>query len=221
MVNVTIGEKSYSVPDGVSAIQAMWYCGFDLTHGIGCLGGVCGACTLTYKVGDSPIKTALGCQTQVVEGMIFNLYQVDVRRSVPYKTPLDSQKPMEAQALKNHFNETLSSTRRCVSCGACTAVCPQEIDAMKGVKEAINSNFKGVSDLFLNCVMCGLCASVCEVNVLPHLVGLYSRKAASLYLTPKTSQLEERVEEIKSGYYDADWSRLLNLKENDWKKELV
>ena len=221
MVNIAIAGKPCAVPDGLSLIQAMWYCGFNLTHGIGCLGGVCGACTITYKVGDSPIKTVLGCQTQVAEGMFFNLYQVDVQRSVPYKTPFDFQKAMDAQSLKNHFNETLSSTRRCVSCGACTAVCPQEIDVMRGVKEAINSDFKGVSDLFLNCVMCGLCASVCEVNVLPHLVGLYSRKATSFYMTRKTIQLEERVEEIKSGYYDAEWLRLLNLKEKDLEKELV
>lgn len=215
-INITISGKPFSVPQGMNAIQAIWHCGIDLTHGIGCLGGVCGACTMTYKIGNTPVKTALACQTMVVEGMNFSLYQPDFKRSVPYKTSLDPAKQMENSDLKAHFNETLSSTRRCVSCGACTMVCPQEIDAMKGVKEAINSNFKTVSDLFLNCVMCGLCASVCEVNVLPHLVGLYSRKVTALFLTPKNLQLARRIEEIKEGRYDPEWDSIFKMTERDW-----
>lgn len=218
LINIFISGKPFSVPQGMNAIQAIWYCGIDLTHGIGCLGGVCGACTMTYKIGDTPVKTALACQTMIMEGMNLSLYQPDFIRSVPYKTFLDPSKQMDNSDLKTHFNETLSSTRRCVSCGACTMVCPQEIDAMKGVKEAINSNFKIVSDLFLNCVMCGLCASVCEVKVFPHLVGLYSRKAAALFLLPKCLQLAERIEEIKGGRYDTEWGSILNMNENDWAK---
>jgi formate hydrogenlyase subunit 6/NADH:ubiquinone oxidoreductase subunit I len=221
MIHTTIAGKPCEVPEGLNAIQAMWYCGINLTHGIGCLGGVCGACTMTYQLHGSPVKTALGCQTQVIDGMSFNLFAADVKRAVPYKTSLDPKRGMDTPLLKNHFNETLSATRRCVACGACTAVCPQEIDVMKGVKEAINSDFKKVSGLFLNCVMCGLCAAVCEVQVLPHLVGLYSRKVTSLYLSPKTVWLEERVEEIRSGYYEAEMKRLLNYRESDWAREFA
>jgi succinate dehydrogenase/fumarate reductase-like Fe-S protein len=216
LITITIGGKLFSVPAGMSAIQATWYCGIDLTHGIGCLGGVCGACTMTYRLGDSPVKTALACQTMILDGMSFNLYQPETKRSVPYKSRLDRAKGEDPANLKTHFNETLSSTRRCVSCGACTQVCPQEIDAMKGVKEAINSNFKTVSDLFLNCVMCGLCASVCEVQVHPHLVGLYGRNATAIYLTPVSQQLSMRIEEIKSGRYDAEWESMDKMSVSDW-----
>jgi len=214
-ININISDKPFSVPQGMNAIQAIWYCGIELTHGIGCLGGVCGACTMTYKIGSGPIKTALACQTMVVEGMNFKLYQPEFERSVHYKTKLNPLNVNQEFNLKAHFNETLSSTRRCVTCGACSMVCPQEIDAMKGVKEAINGNFKSVSDLFLNCVMCGLCASVCEVNVMPHLVGLYSRKVNALYLIPKNLQLQARIEEIKSGRYNSEWNLVLNMNESD------
>jgi formate hydrogenlyase subunit 6/NADH:ubiquinone oxidoreductase subunit I len=215
-INIVIRDKSFSVPQGMNAIQAFWYCGIELTHGIGCLGGVCGACTMTYKIDNGPVKTALACQTMIAEGMNFNLYQPEFKRSVHYKTKLNPLNVNQEINLKAHFNETLSSTRRCVTCGACSMVCPQEIDAMKGVKEAINGNFKTVSDLFLNCVMCGLCASVCEVNVMPHLVGLYSRKVNALFLIPKNLQLQARIEEIKSGRYDSEWNSVLNMNETDW-----
>ncbi|MBI3593447.1 MAG: hypothetical protein HY200_00650 [Nitrospirae bacterium] len=213
---IIVSGKPYSVPEGMNAIQAIWYCGIDLTHGIGCLGGVCGACTMTYKVGDSPVKTALACQTMILDGMNFSLYQPEAKRFVPYKNRLDRVGALEPSSLKTHFSETLPGTRRCVSCGACSVVCPQEIDAMKGVKEAINCNFKVVSDLFLNCVMCGLCASVCEVQVLPHLVGLYSRRATAIHLTPSSEQLTKRVEEIKAGRYDSEWDSLNKMSAKDW-----
>ena len=213
-VEISIGGNDFKVPEGISAVQALWYCGMDPKRGIGCLGGVCGACTMTYKVGDEPVKTALACQTMVRKGMALNFFQVETKGSVPYVSRPWEQNAGVSQdetSLKSHFFETLPSTRRCVSCGACTAACPQEIDVMKGVKASINGEFREVSGLFLKCVMCGFCALDCESKVYPQLVGLYSRKMTSLFLVPGAAGLASRIREIESGHYETEWNRLLNL----------
>jgi len=200
------------VPDGISAIQALWHSGMDPRHGIGCLGGVCGACVITWKTESVAFRTGLGCQTPVCEGMDIRFMVMDLPRSVPFRTrPWETigRGKLGESDLKSHFLETLPTTRRCVACGACTAVCPQNIDVMKGVKETLNGNFSGVADLFLNCVMCGFCALVCETKVYPHLAGLYSRRITGIFLTPESQALEERIREIDSGFYDDAWVRLL------------
>lgn len=212
LVNISIDGKSFQVPDGISAVQALWHCGMDPRHGIGCLGGVCGACTMTWKTGSVPFRTGLGCQTPVCEGMEIRFMETDFPRYVPYQTrPWETVKRGELNetSLRNHFLETLPTTRRCVACGACTAVCPQNIDVMKGVKETLNGNFREVSDLFLNCVMCGFCALVCETKVYPHLAGLYGRRMKGIFLDPESLALSERIRQIDSGFYDEEWLRLL------------
>ena len=210
LVQITVQGKSCQVPAGLNAVQAMWYAGIELVHGIGCLGGVCGACTMTYQSADGPIQTGLACQTQIREGMKFQLYQPEVKRSVPYPKYPGSNPLSGKPDLNLFFNDTLGTTRTCVSCGACSQVCPQEIDAMKGVKESLNGNYETVAQLFLNCVMCGLCASVCESHVYPHLVGLLSRNMVSRYLTPADPQLRSRMEEIRSGKFDDEWKAVLS-----------
>jgi len=73
-VAIEIMGKAYQVPEGLTMLQAMWHTGHALTRGVGCLGGICGACSASYRTkGDIRIKNGLACQTQVEEGMSFSL----------------------------------------------------------------------------------------------------------------------------------------------------
>ncbi|HSG06155.1 MAG TPA: 4Fe-4S ferredoxin, partial [Nitrospiria bacterium] len=43
-ITVEIMGQSYTVPEGLTMLRAMWYTGHEVIRGAGCLGGFCGAC---------------------------------------------------------------------------------------------------------------------------------------------------------------------------------
>jgi aerobic-type carbon monoxide dehydrogenase small subunit (CoxS/CutS family) len=69
-IEVTINGIKISLPHTMTAIQALWYAGETMIHGVGCLEGVCGVCkVLVRRVGEPTVNMELGCQTLVEEGM--------------------------------------------------------------------------------------------------------------------------------------------------------
>ncbi len=204
-VTVEIRGRRYEVPEGVTILQAYWSAGEEPIHGVGCLGGVCGACTVTYRVGDPPqTKTGLACQIPVQEGMSFSLLPIEISRKSHYHLAALQDPKRE---LLHHYPET----KRCVSCRACTLVCPQEIDVMGGVLKAIHGELETVAESFYNCVMCGLCAMVCDVKITPHLVGLYARRVVGREQGCRDELLSKRIREIEQGTFDREWEQIRNL----------
>jgi Fe-S oxidoreductase len=211
-VTVEIQGRPHEVPQGVTILQAYWSAGEELIHGVGCLGGVCGACTVTYRVGDPPqTKTGLGCQIPVQEGMSFSLFPIEIPRKRHYQlaTLQDPQR-----GLLQYYPET----KRCVSCRACTLVCPQEIDVMGGVLKAIHGELEAVAESFYNCVMCGLCAVVCDVKITPHLVGLYARRVVGRERGCQDRFISRRIREIEQGSFDQQWEEIRSLNEKELKE---
>jgi len=197
------------VPAGITVIQAAWHIGRDTTRGVGCLGGACGACPISFLLpGSFYNQSGLACQTLVEEGMSITFLPSDPPKK--QATPLPSGPP-DAQHLFRYYRET----RRCVSCGACSNVCPQGIDAMGGVRAAINGDLDAVSEKFTSCVVCGLCASVCGARIQPHRVGLYARRLVGAFGQKDAPQLLSRIEAISSGQYDAEWPAAMAACEQD------
>ena len=210
-VSVEIQGKTYQVPEGISILQAYWSIGEELIHGVGCLGGVCGACTVTFRFGSPPqARTGLACQIPVKEGMSFNLFPIEIQRKGKYQ--LGGFEHPGSELLRIY-----PETKRCVSCHACTNACPQEINVMDGVLNAIRGNLEPVSESFYNCVMCGLCAVVCDVGIKPHWVGLYSRRVMGQKNKGRDVRLQKRIQEIERRLFDPEWQRVQSLDE----KELV
>ena len=228
-VTIEVDGASHSVPAGITLIQAMWRLGRVMIHGVGCLGGVCGACPvmIRLKVGPgaegydlqgvvevkhanhgAPIpnqmesKTALACQTPVQAGMAVTFLPSD--QSIKAIAPLPMTAP-DRQTLFKFYPET----KRCTACRACTSVCPQGIDVMGGVRAAINGELSATAEKFTSCVMCGLCATVCEVRIRPHRVGMYARRLSAAFYPKEPTQLLKRIDEIGSGKYDAEWSQMM------------
>src|SRR5437660_7123674 len=74
MVTVEIAGKKYEVPEGITVIKALWYSGQEVIHGVGRLGGYCGACAPYYRTKDDPeVRTCLACSTAVEDGMAFSM----------------------------------------------------------------------------------------------------------------------------------------------------
>jgi Fe-S oxidoreductase len=205
MINIEIQGKSCQVPEGITVVQALWYTGHELVKGIGCLGGVCGACTFTYRrKGDPGVKTGLACQTLVEEGMGFSSpVSLTITRTKYRFQEIDDPKA----SLLKYYPET----RRCTHCNACTLACPQGIDVRACVLKSLSGEFAAVSDMFYSCVMCGLCTVVCDVGIRPNLVALYARRSEGAHLIPRPENLLKRLQEMKSGAYDSEWQKILGI----------
>jgi len=70
MVRIYVMGRKYLVPEGLTIYNALEYAGFRLIRGVGCRGGLCGACAAVYrKPGDYKLRIALACQSVIEDGM--------------------------------------------------------------------------------------------------------------------------------------------------------
>ncbi len=203
-ISITVGEERVSFRPGVTILQALLESGgppSPLFHGIGCMGGVCGACLISFRVpGEAAARTGLACQTLVSDGMSLLFLPNDPTRPARYAVgPAPGREDL---------SRLYPTTRRCTACGACTMVCPQGLDVMGGVRAAISGEFEKTAEKFTACILCGLCASVCDVSVLPHRVGIWSRRAVAASL-PIPDSLLLRAQEIAQGRYALEMDRLV------------
>jgi ferredoxin len=206
MLSVLINDRSCQIPQCVTAIQALWYAGQRHVKGLGCLGGSCGACVFSYRIGNDPtIKTGLACQTLVEEGMQFTFppqpSPVIMKPGASYT--LQDLQPTKAQLIKFY-----PEARRCTNCMACNWVCPQLIDARSLVRCSTADDFNTAAERYTTCIMCGLCATVCDVGIAPQRIGLFAHRAVGRTLEVPT-QLVARIEQIRSGDYDAEWPAVM------------
>jgi len=201
-IAVTVNDRTCHVPPAITAIQALWYAGERPVKGIGCLGGSCGACVFSYRIGKDPtIKTGLACQTLVEEGMAFAFAPQPVRAGAEYM--LNDLLPTKEQLIQFY-----PEARRCTNCMACNWVCPQGIDARAMVRRSAAGDFNDAAERYTTCIMCGLCASICDVGIAPHRIGLFAHRAVGRSLDIPPS-LAARIEEIRTGRYASEWARLL------------
>ena len=208
MITVEIQGRSFQVPEAITAVQALWYTGHELIKGIGCLGGVCGACTFTYRRSGEPgTKTGLACQTLVEEGMVFSPPASITTARAKYRIA-ELQDP-RASLLKYY-----PETRRCTRCNACTLVCPQGIDVRGCVLKSLSGEFSSVAEMFYSCVMCGLCTMVCDVGIKPNLVALYARRSEGAHLSIFPENLSKRLQEVEQGIYVSEWQKILEKNEH-------
>jgi ferredoxin len=206
-VTVEITGKRYRVPAGITLVQAMWHTGHEMTRGIGCLGGVCGACATYYRTpGSHELKSGLACQVIVQEGISFSLSP-----AFPVHKPI--YKIEEISDPKQELFKYFPEAALCRNCNACSEACPQEIDVRTGIWKAAFGDFRAAADLFLPCVMCSLCVPVCIAEISSNQVGLYARRMQGAFLDKTPPALETRLHEIQSGKYDAEWARLSVMSE--------
>lgn len=205
LVTVEIMGKRYQVPQGITFVQAMWHAGYEISRGIGCLGGVCGACSTLYRNrGSHKLKSGLACQLIVEEGVSFSMNTTfPVRKPVYHLEEIGDPK----QELFKYFPEAA----HCRNCNACTEACPQGIDVRTGIWKSVFGDFKGASELFTACVMCNLCVPVCIAEISSNQVGLYVRRTQGAFYEKRPAELTRRIQEIKEGQFNAEWDRILNL----------
>ncbi len=170
-VEISVSGKSVRARAGETIVHALWAAGMAEVIKTGCVGGVCGACTVTLRFRDDrPGGTALACLHPVEEGMEVFPCPVD---------PVPSVQPNP-----DLTNETLRAAfptlDRCTKCGSCTTACPMAIPVMDSVLRMKDGNFDAACDDFTTCIHCGLCRFVCEDKVKPHNMGMWLRRSIGL-----------------------------------------
>ena len=211
MVEVFIMGKAYTVPASLTIMKAMEYAGYKLVRGVGCREGFCGACgTVFRRRGDYKLYSGLACQTLVEQGMY--LAQIP---AFPAEKAVYDVRELEptASSILRYYPELA----RCVSCNSCTKVCPQEIDVMDYVNEALRGDIARAAATSFDCIMCGLCAARCHAEMPQYLIGILARRLYAAHVAARDQELGDRVQQILEGEYDKELGKLKRMSEDDLK----
>ena len=203
-VNVFLFGKKYAVPEELTIMKAMEYCGYQLVRGCGCRNGFCGACATIYRIkGQAELKACLACQTKVEE----NMYIATLPFFPLVKQVYDIQKISPAETIMMQLYPEIYS---CIGCNACTKACTQELKVMQYIAYAQRGEFAKCAEESFDCVMCGVCSSRCPAGISHPQVAVLAGRLYGKYIAPESKHVLERVKEIDDGKYNELIETLMN-----------
>ncbi len=207
MVDIYIMGKHYQVPEGLTILAALEYCGYRMIRGCGCRAGFCGACATIYNFKNDPqLRYDLACQKTVEPDMY--LVQVPFFPAAKALYNLEEIKPTGEQVL-SLYPELVT----CFGCNNCTKTCPQELEVMWFISDALRGDIREVVNKSFDCVMCGLCAARCPQGIVPYNIATLCRRLYGRYLAPASKHLEDRIAEIEAGKFDTELEELKAMEE--------
>lgn len=212
LVDIYVMGKHYAVPEGLTILTALEYCGYRIIRGCGCRAGFCGACATIYNFKNDPVlRYDLACQKTVEQDMY--LTQIPFFPAVKAEYDLEKVKPAGEQVLALY-----PEIVKCFGCNTCTKTCPQELEVMWYMSDALRGDIREVALKSFDCVMCGLCAARCPQGLVPYNVAILCRRLYGRYLAPVSQHLEQRIADINSGKYDGDLERLKKADEKELRR---
>ena len=195
LITTTINGKTITAPENLSVIQALWHSGYPRIKSVGCLEGVCGSChVLIRRANSSEVKTELGCQVLIEEGMQVNFLAFPIPVQQHYHLA-DIRNSWEVQS---NFHGIFPEASSCRHCGGCNLSCPKGIEVERAIILASKGRFREAGDLFIECVLCDLCQSACPESISPNYVGIFSRRVTA-HLHTRPSNLINRLERLRKG----------------------
>ncbi len=209
MVDIYVMGKHYQVPEGLTILTALEYCGYRVIRGCGCRAGFCGACATIYNFKNDPqLRFDLACQKTVEQDM----YLVQIPFFPAAKALYDLE---ELEATGEQILALYPDIVKCFGCNTCTKTCPQKLEVMWCMSDALRGDIKEVANKSFDCVMCGLCAARCPQGLVPYNVALLCRRLYGCYLAPTSKHLEERIDDIEAGKFDAELEKLKKMSEDE------
>ena len=205
MVDIFIMGKRYQVPEGLTILTALEYCGYRMIRGCGCRAGFCGACATIYNFKNDPqLRYELGCQKTVEPGMY--LVQIPFFPAVKALYNLEELEPSGEQVIALYPDIV-----KCFGCNTCTKSCPQELEVMNYMSAALRGDIAKVSVSSFDCVMCGLCAARCPQGLVPYNIAMLCRRLNGRYLVGISEHLDKRISDIESGIFDTELEQLMKM----------
>ena len=209
MTDIYVMGRHYQVPEGMTILTALEYCGYRMIRGCGCRAGFCGACATVYNFKNAPqLKYDLACQKAVEQDMY--LVQIPFFPAVKAVYNLEDLETTGEQLLSLY-----PDLIKCFGCNTCTKTCPQGIEVMWFMSDALRGDISEVTNKSFDCVMCGLCAARCPQGLVPYNTALLCRRLHGRYLAPTSKHLDDRIAEIESGEFDAELEELQNMSEDE------
>jgi len=209
LIDVYIMGKHYKVPEGLTIMTALEYCGYRLVRGVGCRAGFCGACATVYNFKNDPqLRFDLACQKTVEQDMY--LAQIPFFPAAKAIYDIEKLEPVGATVLSLY-----PLMEKCFGCNACTKACPQELEVMWYMSDALRGDIPEVMNKSFDCVMCGLCAARCPQGLVPYNYALLCRRLYGRYLAPRSKHLDDRIKEIEAGKYNAEIDKLKKADKNE------
>jgi len=197
LLDIYIMGRHCRVPEGLTILTALEYSGYRVVRGCGCRAGFCGACATIYNFKNDPrLRYDLACQKAVEADMC--LVQIPFFPAAKAAYDLEKIKPNGAKIL-----ELYPDIVTCFGCNTCTKTCPQELEVMWFMSDALRGDIAAVAEKSFDCVMCGLCAARCPQGLVPYNVALLARRLYGRYLAPESTHVDKRIAEIEAGAYDA------------------
>jgi len=209
MIDIYIMGGHYQVPEGLTILTAMEYCGYRMVRGCGCRAGFCGACATIYNFRDDPqLRYDLACQKTVEQDMY--LVQIPF---FPAAKALYNLEDIEAtgEGILTLYPDLLT----CFGCNNCTKTCPQDLEVMWFMSDALRGDIREVANKSFDCVLCGLCAARCPQGLVPYNIALLCRRLYGRYLAPVSKHLEDMIAEIDAGKFDAELEELKNMSQDE------
>ena len=202
---VYVFGKQYHVPENLTILTAMESLGYRLLRGCGCRSGFCGACATVYRIqGDYRLRTGLACQTPVKDGMVFSMLPFHPATKAKYNL---KELPADLSSIVRFYPEMM----RCLQCNTCSRACPQELPVIDVIGAAMRGDISTAADLSFDCIMCGLCATRCPAEIVQYYIAILARRLYAAHLAPKSKHLQERLQQIRSGFFDEDLEHLTHL----------
>jgi heterodisulfide reductase subunit C len=203
LVPIFVMGKRYEVPSSLTIQKALEYAGYQLVRGVGCRGGICGACGTVYRLPENhTIKVGLACQTVVERNMhIAAIPFFPVNRKV-YNIRDVIPSP-------DIFAQFYPEIMRCMGCNTCTKSCPMDINTMEYISAAIRGDIEKAATLSFDCVMCGLCTARCPGELGQYNIGIIARRIYGRYIAPRANHVREMVGRIAQGRYEDGLRRLM------------
>ncbi len=193
-VNITVAGKPVQASVGQTIVHALWAEGMASEVATGCVGGVCGACTVSVRYADGKKGgTELACLHPVEEDMQVYPFPVD---------PLPTKPPV-ADPDATKLRQAYPTLDRCTKCESCTYACPMDIPVMDSVLRMQKGELEQVAQDFTTCIHCGLCRAVCEDKVEPHQMGMWVRRSLGQSLPNLT------LEAAGQALADLEWDHLM------------
>ena len=212
MVDIYIMGRHYQAPEGLTILTTLEYCGYRMIRGCGCRSGFCGACATVYNFKNDPqLRYDLACQKTVEQDMY--LVQIPF---FPAAKALYNLEKIEATG-----EQTLAlypDLATCFGCNTCTKTCPQDLEVMWFMSDALRGDIREVANKSFDCVMCGLCVARCPQGLQPHNIALLCRRLYGRYLAPVSKHLQDRIDEIEAGKFDAEIKELNKISEDELRR---
>lgn len=108
----------------------------------------------------------------------------------------------------------------CQGCNTCTKSCPQDIDVLRYMTDALCGEITEVAQRSFECMMCRLCATRCPAELPPYYIAVLCRRLRGRYLLPRAQHLVARMAEIEQGKFDAELEDLKKMEESELRHRL-